>query len=382
MNHTNCQSAAAAAPLHKVESNIPPARFARGWHVLGVAEKFRDGKPHALEIFGTKLVVFAGQDGNIRILDGYCPHMGGSLGHGKIRGNSVECPFHGWQWGGDGRCAAIPFAPRVPPRAKIKSWPVSEVSGQLFVYHDPEDNPPPPEVAIPPIPPFDAGECTAWNWESQVINTNCRELIDNVADNTHFYYVHGWLPRKFKNVFEGHTASQIAVYETRKDRSLGQANEGENDDQFAMDSVATYYGPAYMINFQQANYKGQKIDCWLINAHYPITPNSFMLHAGVVVRKMPGVPDEVAQAIADEYTVAFRNAFYQDVDIWRHKARVDNPILCQVDGPVYQLRRWYEQFYVDAKDVQPDMVARFELEMDMSKSLEYWETEQAALPSK
>ena len=179
-----------------------PERYARGWHVLGTKAMFEDGKPHELDIFGTRLVAFFGEDGKFTVLDGYCPHMGASLGQGTIMGNNVSCPFHGWQWGPDGRCAKIPFSSRIPPRAKIRSWPTMEASGQLFVYNDPEGNPPPPEVAIPSIAPYDAGECTPWNWETLVIPTNCRELIDNVSDNTHFYYVHGWLPRRFKNVFQ------------------------------------------------------------------------------------------------------------------------------------------------------------------------------------
>ena len=366
---------------YKISAAALPERYARGWHVLGLASAYRDGKPHELEIFGTKLVVFAGADGRITILDGYCPHMGASLGQGTVIGENVSCPFHGWQWGPDGRCAKIPFASRIPPRAKIKAWPVMEASGQLFVYHDPENNPPPPEIAIPAIEPYDAGECTPWNWETLVIPTNCRELIDNVSDNTHFYYVHGWLPKRFKNVFDGHTASQIALYETRKDRALGADGEASNDDGFMMDSVGTYYGPAYMINQQWAEYKGHKIDCWLINAHYPITPNSFMLHCGVTARKVPGLPDDVALAVANEYAVAFRDSFFQDVHIWQHKTRIDNPILTQHDGPIYQLRRWYEQFYVDAADVQPDMTARQEIEVDMAKPLAAWEAEQAAAAS-
>ena len=34
-----------------------PDRYARGWHCLGLADSFRDGKPHAIHGFGTKLVV-------------------------------------------------------------------------------------------------------------------------------------------------------------------------------------------------------------------------------------------------------------------------------------------------------------------------------------
>ena len=65
------------------------------------------------------------------------------------------------------------------------------------------------------------------------------------------------------------------------------------------------------------------------------------------------------------------------MEIWRHKSRIDNPLLCAEDGPVYQLRRWYEQFYIDVADIPPDMVARYEFEIDTSRALQGWEAEVA-----
>ena len=41
-----------------------------------------------------------------------------------------------------------------------------------------------------------------------IVNTNCREIIDNVVDMAHFFYIHGSLPTHFKNIFEGHVATQ------------------------------------------------------------------------------------------------------------------------------------------------------------------------------
>jgi 3-ketosteroid 9alpha-monooxygenase subunit A len=67
--------------------------------------------------------------------------------------------------------------------------------------------------------------------------------------------------------------------------------------------------------------------------------------------------------------------FEQDVEIWRNKARIDNPLLCEEDGPVYQLRRWYEQFYVDAAEVTPEMTERFEFEIDTTQPNEAWRRE-------
>jgi 3-ketosteroid 9alpha-monooxygenase subunit A len=69
--------------------------------------------------------------------------------------------------------------------------------------------------------------------------------------------------------------------------------------------------------------------------------------------------------------------FEQDVAIWKNKTRIENPLLCEEDGPVYQLRRWYEQFYVDVADISPDMTNRFEFEMDTTKPVAAWRREVA-----
>ncbi|MBU4617119.1 3-ketosteroid-9-alpha-hydroxylase, partial [Rhodococcus sp. GG48] len=45
--------------VRMIEAAAAPTRFARGWHCLGLIRDFKDGKPHSIEAFGTKLVVFA-----------------------------------------------------------------------------------------------------------------------------------------------------------------------------------------------------------------------------------------------------------------------------------------------------------------------------------
>ncbi|MGE0757794.1 MAG: Rieske (2Fe-2S) protein [Pirellulaceae bacterium] len=37
-------------------------------------------------------------DGTYFALDGICPHQGGPLGRGHVRGCVVTCPWHGWQF--------------------------------------------------------------------------------------------------------------------------------------------------------------------------------------------------------------------------------------------------------------------------------------------
>ncbi|PJE19543.1 MAG: 3-ketosteroid-9-alpha-hydroxylase, partial [Mycobacterium sp.] len=54
-----------------------------------------------------------------------------------------------------------------------------------------------------------------------------------------------------------------------------------------------------------------------------------------------------------------------------------NPLLVEEDGAVYQMRRWYQQFYVDVADITPEMVERFEMEVDTARANEFWNAEVA-----
>jgi 3-ketosteroid 9alpha-monooxygenase subunit A len=330
-----------------------------------------------VEAFGTKLVVFADSAGQLHVLDAYCRHMGGDLSMGTVKGDQVACPFHDWRWGGDGRCAQIPYARRVPPAARTRAWRTLERNGQLFVWNDPEGNPPPDDVTIPRIEGAYSPEWTGWTWDSLLVEgANCREVIDNVVDMAHFFYIHFAFPTYFKNVFEGHIASQYL--QTRSRLDVGSGSNYSDAGESTLRSEAAYYGPSYMIDYLWHDWHGMTVESVLINCHYPVTPTSFMLQWGVIVKRPPGLSDDQAARFGTRFAKFVGLGFEQDVEIWRHKARVDNPLLCAEDGPVYQLRRWYEQFYRDVADVEPAMVERFEFEIDTTRSVAGWEEEVAA----
>ncbi|MDI9914069.1 Rieske 2Fe-2S domain-containing protein [Rhodococcus sp. IEGM 1379] len=362
--------------IREIVAEDSPTRFARGWHCLGLSREFKDGKPHSINAFGTKLVVFAGESGELKILDAYCRHMGGDLSQGEIKGDSVACPFHDWRWGGNGKCTGIPYARRVPPLAKTRAWPTLDQDGMLFVYNDPEGNPPPPEVAPPRILGALSDEWTDWKGFKQIIvNSNCRELIDNNVDMAHFFYIHKSFPLYFKNVFEGHVAAQYMNGQGREDvrrpPAAGEPKLSGNS------SSAAYYGPSFMIDELTYHYENFDIESILLNCHYPIDANSFVLTYGVIVKNSEHLDKEAAVTMAESMSGFISTGFEQDVEIWKNKARIDNPLLCDEDGPVYQLRRWYEQFYVDVADITPDMVDRFEFELDTTRPVEAWRQEVA-----
>lgn len=325
-------------------------RYARGWHVLGKASTFTDD-PQMFDVFGTRLVVYRGQnDGEIHILDAYCPHMGADMSKGCVRESSVVCPFHSWVWGPDGNCEDIPYAKRIPPRAKIKSWPSMVENGLLFVWNDPEGNAPIEEQRPRRIDHYFSGEWTDWNMAEFEIQSNCRELVDNMADMGHFGPVHYSTVRSFRNVQEGHTYTQY----------MEGGHDILTEGSTPMTSVATYEGPAYMTTTMTGAMDGMPMRVHLLVSHTPVTQNKFTIRFGVMMMKNPDLTDKQNQAMVDEYTQMSIESFVQDVEIWDNKIRIDNPVLCDGDGPVNMVRKWYSQFYMDVDQIPSALTAHKE----------------------
>ena len=258
-------------------------------------------------------------------------------------------------------------------RARTQKFPTAIRNGLLMIWHDPEGS----EADIDALPPelddiMDEGVYTDWTWNVLDVPTaHCREIVDNVVDMAHFFYIHFAFPTNFRNVFEGDQASQFMESTGRPDMQA----EGYGDEDLILKSEATYFGPSFMINWLETDYKGFITEVVLINCHVPTGPNSFKLQFGLKVKKPEGLDEKTINYIGDKYTSMFGDGFMQDVNIWLNKAPVQNPLLCEEDGPVYQLRRWYEQFYVDKAEVTAEMTDRFEFEVDTTKANEYWRAE-------
>lgn len=121
---------------------------------------------------------------------------------------------------------------------------------------------------------------------------------------------------------------------------------------------SSYFGPATHFTHMAGEMQGVPIESILLNAHVPIDLNSFELRFGVIVKKLASLSKKENEQIAEAYVKATQEAFQEDVDIWETKRRVDNPILCIQDGPLFQLREWYQQFYTDIADVPKQLGER------------------------
>ena len=65
----------------------------------------------SVQALGQNLAVFRGSNGRVMTVDAYCPHLGANLAAGGVvKGNCIECPFHGWKFDGiSGKCVDIPY---------------------------------------------------------------------------------------------------------------------------------------------------------------------------------------------------------------------------------------------------------------------------------
>ena len=216
------------------------------------------------------MVVWAASDGTLNVLDGYCRHMGGDLTQGTVKGDEIACPFHDWRWGGDGKCKAIPYARRIPLRARTKKYEAVERNGLLMVWHDPEGKPADHDVLPPELDDImDDAKYTDWDWNVLDVPTaHCREIVDNVVDMAHFFYIHFAFPTSFRNVFEGHMATQFMESTGRPD----MAGEGYGDEDLVLKSEATYFGPSFMINWLKNDYKGFVTDVGADQLPHPHEP--------------------------------------------------------------------------------------------------------------
>jgi 3-ketosteroid 9alpha-monooxygenase subunit A len=123
-------------------SRYPFPASPNGWFSIGVCEDLAVGDVQAVRYLGRDLALFRGGDGTARVFDAHCPHLGAHLGvGGRVCGDGIACPFHGWRFDGDGALVEVPGLDR-PPRARAKAWQVCERNGRIFVWHHADDVPP------------------------------------------------------------------------------------------------------------------------------------------------------------------------------------------------------------------------------------------------
>ena len=317
-------------PFMEQDGREFPFSIPNGWFAVRYSDELGAGDVQAARYFGEELVLYRTESGEARVLDAFCAHLGAHLGHGgKVVGETIQCPFHAWRYDKSGACVAIPYAERIPQKARLDAWPVVERNGLLWVWHHAGGEPPSWEV--PEVPEAHDPEWTDYERHFWSIRTRNQEMGENAVDRAHFKYVHGLVDLPESEI------TVDGVYRRALQRSKFPTPRGVVEG--AID--AHTYGMGCSI----IRYSGI-CDTVQVTSVVAVDTEHVEVRYGFTQKKIDGKAPEGGVGPALIQNICFQMG--QDIPIWEHKIYQPRPMLCDGDGPIAEFRRWCEQFYTPA----------------------------------
>lgn len=158
------------------------------WYLVATSNDVAD-RPIGLKRLGRNLVLWRDEAGAVHVLEDYCPHRGAPLSLGRINDGRLSCAYHGFEIDASGTIVDVPATPDCPlvGRAAVRTYPVREIGGAIFVYFSERAGVVPPEPILPE-------EFTSPEWSSFLFTTewNCnwQVTLDNRVDPLHGSFLH------------------------------------------------------------------------------------------------------------------------------------------------------------------------------------------------
>lgn len=202
--------------------NTEPA-LDRFWHPVARVEELSDTEPVGVWLSGKRWVIVR-LGGELTAFRDLCPHRLAPLSAGRIVGDSLQCPYHGFRFAADGRCVEIPsLGPdaNIPRKAKAtKAFGVCERYGLIWLA------PREPLRPIIEVPEWQNPEFLSWHLEPRRTHVTAGLLMDNFIDASHFPFLH-------LNTFGADDSGRPQLDATRGDWHVtvvnrGQPNTGKN----------------------------------------------------------------------------------------------------------------------------------------------------------
>ena len=142
----------------------------------------------AVKILGEAIVLYRTQDNTPVALEDACPHRKLPLSMGRIKGDAVECGYHGLTFDCSGKCIDAATQVRIPPFAKVRSYPVRDRYGLLWIWMGDPD-----KALAQDIYQIDNHDNPTWNiTQGDSLHCACNYLwlVDNLLDPSHVAWVH------------------------------------------------------------------------------------------------------------------------------------------------------------------------------------------------
>jgi nitrite reductase/ring-hydroxylating ferredoxin subunit len=317
-----------------------------GWYQVDWTDQLAARDVRAMTIFDEDVVLYRTESGVANMVDAYCPHLGGNLGAGGcVIGESIQCPWHGWEWDLDGRNAKIPFTDQIHrrhPTIRIKKWHLREIDGIVVVWYDAQDRDPLWEW--PGVPEFrDPGNfypphCS----RTEPRDVKPQSVCENAADSQHFPWVHG----------AGEPAD-IHTFETdgpylRSVLSL-KFGGGRHETWLTPDGpeVGDIESEFWGLGLGIARFLLKGLTVSQLVATTPVSHSASLLFNSVSSNREPEFPEEPGGRGGRMMEVQAAQ-IQRDFHIWENQRYVRKPLsLQQTERYITPLRRWADQFYSD-----------------------------------
>jgi phenylpropionate dioxygenase-like ring-hydroxylating dioxygenase large terminal subunit len=175
------------------------------WYLAFHSSKLKQGKLVSKEILGERIVFGRDSSGEAFALRDNCPHRGVPLSEGWFENDTIQCCYHGWQFGTTGVCKNIPA---IAPDSKVDfskirvfRYPLKEISGTLWIYiPDKKLNLNVEPKVDPPNLILDTAE-KFLHVESVVLPANIDHAVIGLIDPAHVTFVHqSWYWRSAKKL--------------------------------------------------------------------------------------------------------------------------------------------------------------------------------------
>jgi nitrite reductase/ring-hydroxylating ferredoxin subunit len=284
--------------------------------------------------FGRHLALWRDENGAAHLNDAFCPHLGANFGYGgRVDGDELVCPFHGWQFDVNGQNTLIPYGNRVNQRARIRTYPVREFNQFILAWYHPDDAEPTYEIE----PPDELEDPEFGDWTNVVfsVSASCQEMAENSVDGPHFRYVH-----------QTATVPEIQSYDTEGARSRMRSVQrfptprGVVDGRIDVDNQ----GPGYATT----RFSGI-VDTLLIGAAVPVDRDRSEVRFSFKTRSLGDA--ETTSSVGRAFVAEVCKQFEEDRPIWENKAHIVRPALADTDPPFMKFRKWYSQFYASDPDM-------------------------------
>ncbi len=157
------------------------------WYVAALDHELIDGKLLGRTLLGENVMLYRGESGKVIALNDRCPHRGALLSKGRLEGDDVRCMYHGIKYDGTGKCVQIPGQDMIPPKLKVRGYPIVERSHFIWVWMgDPAKADPSLIIDLPYL--------NDPNWKGIPAylhyDANYLLIVDNLSDFSHLAFVH------------------------------------------------------------------------------------------------------------------------------------------------------------------------------------------------